>query len=216
MDGYELTPATCQNFNRRQFSNEWNGGGFNADQSAQLQYGADPTPRGRPTGKITISNLDYNVTDDDIRELMNEFGDIVKYAVHYDRSGRSMGFAEVQFKNPETAMEARKKYQGVPLDGKRMSIEVEMTGGSIAGRLGPMPARQFNRGGGRMNGFGGGGGGGFTRGGFNRRSGGGFNRGGGFGNRQGGYNRRRDNDSKMENITAADLDAELDAYKSGK
>ncbi|CAN6466038.1 unnamed protein product [Victoria cruziana] len=74
--------------------------------------------------KLYISNLDYGVTNEDIKELFSEIGDIRHFAVHYDRSGRSTGTAEVVYAKRSDAIAAMKRYNHVSLDGKPMKIEL--------------------------------------------------------------------------------------------
>ncbi|XP_044506547.1 THO complex subunit 4A-like [Mangifera indica] len=150
--------------------------------------------------KLCISNLEYGVSNEDIKELFSEVGDLKRYSVHYDRIGRSKGTAEVVFSRRADAMAAVKRYNNVQLDGKPMKIEI--VGMDITTPATPSAAngnvinsKGFSRGG-------------QGRGGAFRRPRGGVGGGRGFGRGRG---RERGHNEK---ISADDLDADLDKYYS--
>ncbi|XP_015696094.1 THO complex subunit 4D-like isoform X2 [Oryza brachyantha] len=74
--------------------------------------------------KLYISNLDYRVSNEDIKELFSEVGHLKRFAVHFDGYGRPNGTAEVVFTRRSDAIAALKRYNNVLLDGKAMKIEV--------------------------------------------------------------------------------------------
>ncbi|EEF33929.1 THO complex subunit 4A isoform X1 [Ricinus communis] len=79
---------------------------------------------GESEAKLYISNLDYDVSSKDIKLLFSDVGELRSQSVHYDKSGRSKGTAEVVFARQIDALAAMKKYNNLPLDGKPMIIEL--------------------------------------------------------------------------------------------
>ncbi|CAK7325647.1 unnamed protein product [Dovyalis caffra] len=74
--------------------------------------------------KLYVSNLDYGVSNEDIKVLFSEVGELLRYSLHYDMSGRSKGTAEVVFARQIDALAAIKRYNNVQLDGKPLKIEL--------------------------------------------------------------------------------------------
>jgi len=181
-------------------SGRWTHDKFEGGRSS-LGGGGGGGGGGRGIAKLLISNLEYSVNDQDIRELFAEFGPIRTYSVHYDRSGRSLGTADVTYINKSDAARALKTYNNVPLDGKPMIIELVTdepvsTGGGGGNRNNYGGNRNSNNN--RSRGSGGGG-----------RGRGGSRRGGGRGGRGGGREQKKP-------MTAEELDKQLDDYKSSK
>ncbi|CAE6201829.1 unnamed protein product [Arabidopsis arenosa] len=74
--------------------------------------------------RLHVTNLDQGVTNEDIRELFSEIGEVERYAIHYDKNGRPSGTAEVVYPRRSDAFQALKKYNNVLLDGRPMRLEI--------------------------------------------------------------------------------------------
>ncbi|GAV62702.1 RRM_1 domain-containing protein/FoP_duplication domain-containing protein [Cephalotus follicularis] len=148
--------------------------------------------------KLLISNLEYGVSNEDIKELFAEVGDIKRCGVHYDRSGRSEGTAEVVFARRADAVAAVKRYNNVQLDGKPMKVEIVGTNIATPAVMPPASNVLYGK---QTGGFrsGQGGAGAFGR-----------PRGGGRGARR----VRGRGRGRSEKISAEDLDADLEKYHS--
>lgn len=112
------------------------------------------------SAKVRLENLDYNVTDDELKvldhppcrhfayealqELFSESGDVQSAKVDYDKSGRSNGTASVIFARRSDALAAVKKYNGVELEGRILSVTIAASGASPATKPRPAaaPARE--------------------------------------------------------------------------
>jgi THO complex subunit 4 len=147
------------------------------------------------------------------KELFGDIGAIRVARVHYDESGRSLGTAEVVYERRVDAVNAQKKYNTLNLDGtlekKIIKISIKLFFLSL-GR--PMDIRvvggvddgskpQSNR----FSLANGGSSGRIQR--FGKQN-------GVRGNRPRGGKQQNGTGGKKEDITADDLDADLDAYRA--
>lgn len=116
--------------------------------------------------KIYVGNLSHDVTEDDLKQTFEAFGEVVSANVIKDKfTGESRGFGFVEMSSQEEGQKAIEDLNGQDLKGRNLNVNEAR------------PREDRPRGGG-----GGGGRGGF--GGNRGGDGGGYNRGGG------GYNRR--------------------------
>ena len=122
--------------------------------------------------KLYVGNLPFRTTDDSLRDLFSQFGDVANASVITDReTGRSRGFGFVEFANREEGEKAIETMNGQPHDGRNLVVNEARPREERAPRGGG--------GGGYGGGYGGGGGGGYGGGGGGRGGrGGGRDRGG--------------------------------------
>jgi hypothetical protein len=155
---------------------------------------------------LYVSNLSYNLTDNELREAFERFGAVTHARIILDReTGRSRGFAFVEMPNDDEARAAINGLNSTELSGRPLKVVearpreerpyTPRPGGGAAGGGGGGGYKGGGGGGGGGGGYGGGGGGGGYKGGGggggyrDKGSKGGWDRGkrgGGFGEGGGG------------------------------
>lgn len=134
--------------------------------------------------KIYVGNLSFSTTEDRLRDLFAEHGEVASATLVMDReTGRPRGFGFVEMNDSAQAQAAINALNGQNVDGRDLTVNEarprEDRGGGGGGFGG-------GRGGGSRGGFGGGGGGG-GRGGYGGGGGGRSSGGGGGGGGRGGW-----------------------------
>ncbi len=72
---------------------------------------------------IYVGNLPYNVTEDELKELFSEFGEVTTVNIITDKfSGQSKGFGFVEMTNDSEADEAIKALDGSELKGRNIKV----------------------------------------------------------------------------------------------
>jgi len=73
--------------------------------------------------RIYVGNLNYDVTDDELREIFSEFGEPASTDVIKDKfSGQSKGFGFVDMPDNEQAQEAIKALNGKLVKGRNLTV----------------------------------------------------------------------------------------------
>ncbi|HEX8218270.1 MAG TPA: RNA-binding protein [Chloroflexia bacterium] len=138
--------------------------------------------------KLYVGNLPYSVTEDQLREMFSQVGEISDAAVVTDRyTGQSKGFAFVEMVSDEAAQAAIDKFDGQDMDGRAMVVNEARPREDRSGGGGRSYGGGGGGGRGGGGGYGGGGGGGYGGGGGGGRGGGGRDGGGGGGGGRGRY-----------------------------
>ena len=120
---------------------------------------------------IYVGNLSWQMTDEDLRTLFEQYGSVTSAKIVKDNvSGRSKGFGFVEMPDETEAQNALSSLYESEVLGRKIIVneaqpKPQGTGGGGSG----FKKRSF--GGGNS-----GGGGGYKKGGFNRGGGGGYNR----------------------------------------
>jgi multiple RNA-binding domain-containing protein 1 len=74
------------------------------------------------TGRLFVRNLQYAVTEDELRELFSSYGQISEVHIPLDGDKKGKGFAFVQFLFPEHALKAMNDLDGSSFQGRLLHI----------------------------------------------------------------------------------------------
>jgi RNA recognition motif-containing protein len=129
--------------------------------------------------KLYVGNLSFNLTDADLKQAFEQYGEVVSASIVNDReTNRSKGFGFVEMTDAAAAQEAIEKMNGTEFFGRRVVVNEARAREGFSG-----PRRDSRGGSNGGSGFGGSRGGsrggfGGSRGGYDGGSRGGF--GGGY------------------------------------
>jgi RNA recognition motif-containing protein len=74
---------------------------------------------------IFVSNLSFSIGDSDLRQVFEEYGEVISAKVITDRfSGKSRGFGFVEMKNDEEADKAIEELNNAEFDGKVINVTI--------------------------------------------------------------------------------------------
>ncbi|MCA8999813.1 MAG: RNA-binding protein, partial [Planctomycetaceae bacterium] len=73
--------------------------------------------------KLYVGNLSYNTTEDDLKDLFEQAGNVVSVTVIKDReTGRSKGFGFVEMESEDAAAAAIEALNGQPHEGRNLTV----------------------------------------------------------------------------------------------
>ena len=72
---------------------------------------------------IYVSNLSFNVNDEDLKEFFTPFGDVTSARIINDKmSGKSRGFGFVEMSDDEASKKAIAELDGATVDGRSLKV----------------------------------------------------------------------------------------------
>ncbi|KAJ5211034.1 RNA recognition motif domain eukaryote [Penicillium cf. griseofulvum] len=75
-----------------------------------------------PFHRLYVGNVHFSITEDDLTNVFEPFGELEFVQLQKDETGRSKGYAFVQFANPEQARDALEKMNGFELAGRAIRV----------------------------------------------------------------------------------------------
>ncbi|KAE8149441.1 hypothetical protein BDV25DRAFT_2711 [Aspergillus avenaceus] len=111
-----------------------------------------------PFHRLYVGNIHFSITENDLQNVFEPFGELEFVQLQKDETGRSRGYGFVQFRDPNQAREALEKMNGFDLAGRAIRVGLgndKFTPDSSAQRLQSQGANQQNFQGSMFSGHGG-------------------------------------------------------------
>lgn len=103
--------------------------------------------------KLFVARLAYKATEDELRALFAEHGEVTECSIAMDRdTGQSRGFAFVKFASRKAGEKAIKELNGTDIHGRSISVQESNDGGDRRGGRGGRGNNRRGRGGNRRDG----------------------------------------------------------------
>jgi RNA recognition motif-containing protein len=94
------------------------------------------------TYALQISNLHWNVSEEDLKQLFGDYKGFLSVKLKYDKAGRSLGEAVVVYEMEESADAAlqffdNRQFDGMPISVRKLESRIKHSKSLINSRLGP-------------------------------------------------------------------------------
>jgi len=99
---------------------------FEEEEEAEVEEYQPKRVGGGRGSRVLATNLEYTVNDKNLKEVFENFGySVRKINVHYDKSGRSDGTADIIFGTRGEAVKAVEAYNGISIEGKPVTLVLQ-------------------------------------------------------------------------------------------
>jgi THO complex subunit 4 len=100
-------------------------GGYGARRKGKTGGRTTPYKKGQnKNATVTVTNLDSQVTENDVKEIFQKIGRVVKTFLNFDSNGRSRGTGEIVFASRNLALKAVEEYNRAEVDGRPMYLKL--------------------------------------------------------------------------------------------
>lgn len=92
------------------------------NRQARTTEGAATQSNGVPFHRLYVGNIHFSITEDDLKDVFEPFGELEFVQLQKEEQGRSKGYGFVQFIDPTQAKEALEKMNGFELAGRPIRV----------------------------------------------------------------------------------------------